>query len=352
VSFALTNLQPTICNLQLKSMTKADLTQPLVFQPIFMERVWGGRRLESLYGKRLPPAMRIGESWEIADRPEAQSVVHDGPLRGLTLHALWRKHREQIFGNVPEGPSSPRDESVRSADQTGGSRFPILAKLLDAQENLSLQVHPPAAIARELGGEAKSEFWYFADAAPGAKIFVGLKKGSTRGEFVKAVKHGKVLSHAHQIPVQTGDAMFLPSGRLHAIGAGNLIVEIQQNSDTTYRVFDWDRANKGGAPRKMHIAEALQCIDFTDREPPLLKPEDELFVRDPVFEIEKWLLSGEREIAPPGSFALVVCLTGALECAGTAFKPGDFFLVPAQLRNRTVRPVGENVSLLRVTLPA
>ena len=270
-----------------------------------MERIWGGRRLESLYGKRLPPAIRIGESWEIVDRPEAQSVVHDGPFRGLTLHALWRKHRQQIFGGVPEV-----------------TRFPILAKLLDAQENLSLQVHPPAAIAQELGGKPKSEFWYIADAAPKAEIFAGLKKSSTRGAFVQALKQGKVQSHAHQISVGTGDAIFLPSGRLHAVGAGNLIVEIQQNSDTTYRVFDWDRVQKGGAPRKMHIAEALQSIDFNDREPSLLKQEDELLVRHSFFEIEKWLLRKEREIAPGGSFAIVVCLTGALECAGLKFKPG------------------------------
>ena len=213
-------------------MPPPNLTQPLVFQPIFMERVWGSRRLESLYGKRLPPALRIGESWEIVDRPEAQSVLHDGPFRGLTLHTLWRKHREQLFGSVPDAP-----------------RFPILAKLLDAQENLSLQVHPPAAKARELGGEPKSEFWYIADATPRAEIFAGLKKSSTRGAFVKALKQGKVQSHAHQISVETGDAILLPSGRLHAIGAGNLIVEIQQNSDTTYRVYDWDRVKKGGAQR-------------------------------------------------------------------------------------------------------
>lgn len=332
-------------------MTQPSLNQPLVFQPIFMERVWGGRRLESLYGKRLPPAVRIGESWEIVDRPEAQSVVHDGPFRGLTLNALWRKHREEIFGRVPDGPSSPRDESVRSADRTGGSRFPILAKLLDAQENLSLQVHPPAAIAHELGGEPKSEFWYIADATPKAEIFAGLKKNSTRGAFVKALKQGKPHSHAHQILVATGDAIFLPSGRLHAVGAGNLIVEIQQNSDTTYRVYDWDRVKKGGTARKMHITEALQCIDFSDREPPLLKPEGELLVRHSLFEVEKWLLSNEREIAPSGSFAIVVCLTGALECAGLQFKPGDFFLVPAQLEDRMLRPAGENTSLLRVTIP-
>jgi mannose-6-phosphate isomerase len=268
------------------------------------------------------------------DRPEAQSVVNDGPFRGLTLHALWRKHREQIFGAVPNAP-----------------RFPILAKLLDAQENLSLQVHPPAAKAQELGGEPKSEFWYVADAAPGAEIFAGLKKSSTRGAFVKALKQGKVLEHSHQISVAAGDAIFLPSGRLHAVGAGNLIVEIQQNSDTTYRVYDWDRVKKVGTARKMHIAEALQCIDFSDREPALVDQAGELLARHETFEVEKWLLPKEREIAPGASFAIVVCLTGALECAGLKFKLGDFFLVPAQLEDRVVRPIGENVSLLRVTMP-
>jgi mannose-6-phosphate isomerase len=321
-------------------MAKADLTQPLIFQPIFMERVWGSRRLESLYGKRLPPAVRIGESWEIVDRPEAQSVVDGGSFRGLTLNALWRKHREQIFGSVPEGPS-----------RTGVSRFPILAKLLDAQENLSLQVHPPAAIAQELGGEPKSEFWYIAEAAPKAEIFAGLKKSSTRGVFVKALKQGKAQNYAHQIPVETGDAIFLPTGRLHAVGAGNLIVEIQQNSDTTYRVYDWDRAKTTGVTRKMHIEEALQCIDFSDREPSLLKQEGELLVSNSLFAVEKWALREERESAPAGSFAIVVCLAGALECAGLEFKPGDFFLVPAQLEDRVLRPKDENVSLLRVTIP-
>jgi mannose-6-phosphate isomerase len=347
----LTNLQSTICNLQLESMTKPGLTQPITFQPIFMERVWGGRRLESLYGKRLPPAVRIGESWEMVDRPEAQSVVHNGRFRGLTLHTLWREHREEIFGRVPDGPSPPQEESVRSTDRTGGSRFPILAKLLDAQENLSLQVHPPAGIAQELGGEPKSEFWYIADATPKAEIFAGLKKGSTRGAFVKALKQGQPDSHAHQIVVAPGDAIFLPSGRLHAVGAGNLIVEIQQNSDTTYRVYDWDRVKKGGTARKMHITEALQCIDFSDREPALINQEGESLVRNSLFEVEKWLLPNEREIAPTGSFAVVICLTGALECAGSQFKPGDFFLVPAQMEDRMVRPTGEETSLLRVTIP-
>jgi mannose-6-phosphate isomerase len=315
-------------------MTQPNLTSPLTFEPLFMERVWGGRRLETQFGRRLPPGARIGESWEIVDRPEAQSVVHLGPLRGRTLHDLWTKHRAQIFGNVPETP-----------------RFPILAKLLDAQENLSLQVHPPPEMAAELGGEPKSEFWYVADAAPKSELFAGLKKGTTRAVFEKAIKEEKVQNHVHAIGLSAGDSLFLPSGRLHALGAGNLIIEIQQNSDTTYRVHDWDRVKKGGNARKMHIAEALRCIDFSDYEPQLLKREGEALVRHEFFHIDKWLLKKERELVPNGTFAIVVCLSGTLECGGLQFKAGEFFFMPAELKERTVRPAGDNVSLLRVTAP-
>jgi len=316
------------------SMTKAKLTQPLVFEPLFMERVWGGRKLESFYGKRLPSAALIGESWEIVDRPEAQSVVHEGPLRGQTLHKLWCKQREAIFGNVP-----------------AFSRFPILAKLLDAQENLSLQVHPPREIAQKLGGESKSELWYVANAAPKARLYAGVKKGTTRDVFKKALEQGKVEKHLHALELKTGDAIFLPSGRMHALGAGNVLVEIQENSDTTYRIYDWNRAKKRRAPRQMHIAEAMQCVDFGDIEPTLLRPKGESLVRHELFEIDKWELREPREVAEPGRFAIVVCLTGELQCAGRHFKPGDFFLVPAQLEKRQVRPVTLDVSLLRITAP-
>src|SRR4051812_4430216 len=240
-------------------MAEAYLTQPLVFEPLFMERVWGGRRLEPLYGKRLPPGVPVGESWEIVDRPEAQSVVHDGPFRGATLHELWLEHREEIFGKVPDS-----------------LRFPLLLKLLDAQENLSLQVHPPRGIAERLGGESKTELWFIANAAPSARLYAGLKKGTTREAFLKALENGSVEKHLHEIEVQTGDAIFLPSGRMHALGGGNVLVEIQENSDTTYRIYDWDREKKGRAARQMHVAEAMQCVDFNDIEPELLQPQGEL----------------------------------------------------------------------------
>jgi mannose-6-phosphate isomerase len=261
-------------------------------------------------------------------------------LRGATLHELWCKHRQEIFGKVADGPN-----------RTGVSRFPILAKLLDAQENLSLQVHPPREIAPKLGGESKSELWYVVNATPKARLYAGVKKGTTREVFRKALEQRKVEKYLHALELETGDAIFLPSGRMHALGAGNVLVEIQENSDTTYRIYDWNRAKKGRAPRQMHIAEAMQCIDFEDVEPALLRPKGESLVRQELFEIDKWELRDAREIAERGRFAIVVCLTGQVECAGREFKPGDFFLVPAQQKNRLVRPTGEGTSLLKVTLP-
>jgi mannose-6-phosphate isomerase len=314
---------------------EGKITQPLVFEPLFMERVWGGRHLESLYGKRLPSAALIGESWEIVDRAEAQSVVHDGPLRGTTLHQLWTKHGREVFGDVADAP-----------------RFPILAKMLDAQENLSLQVHPPPGIASQLGGESKSELWYLVHAAPKARLYAGVKKGTTREQFASALEQGKVEKLLHAIELKAGDAIFLPSGRMHALGAGNVVVEIQENSDTTYRIYDWSRARKGRAAREVHIEEAMQCVNFDDVEPQLLQAEGEALVRNELFEIEKWDLEEDREVAAPGRFAIVACLTGELECAGRRFKPGDFFLVPADLEERMVRPIDGEGSVLRVTAPS
>jgi mannose-6-phosphate isomerase len=315
-------------------MPLLQLTEPLVFEPIFMERVWGGRRLETFYGKRLPPGARIGESWEIVDRPEAQSVVRSGPLRGCTLHELWTEHRREVFDKLPDAP-----------------RFPLLVKLLDAQEKLSVQVHPPAEIASELSGEAKTEFWYIAEAAPNAELYVGLRKASARADFEKALREGDLAEHVHRIAVKTGDAMFLPSGRLHAIGAGNLIVEIQQNSDTTYRVFDWDRLGTDGKPRKLHIDESLRCIDFEDCQPALTEAQGELLVRHVLFEVQKWKLKSERAAAPEGDFAIVFCLAGGIECAGFSVNPGEFFLIPSSLRSRIMKPLASETALLRITVP-
>ena len=310
------------------------MTSPLTFDPIFMERMWGGRRLESEFGKKLPPNTRIGESWEIVDRLEAQSVVANRPLKGKTLHELWLQNRHDIFGDVPETP-----------------RFPLLIKLLDAQERLSLQVHPPEEVAAKLGGEPKTEFWYVAAADPGAELFLGFRKLITREQFKRALDKGTVDDCVQKIRVKAGDAMFLPGGRLHAVSGGNVLVEIQQNSDTTYRVFDWNRVGATGNARQLHVDQALQCIDFTDLGPHLVEPNGEILIKDELFEIQKWNLDSSRKIAPLGQFAIVCCLTGSLRCASVDLVPGEFFLVPASLETRQLQPQSEGTSLLRITIP-
>jgi mannose-6-phosphate isomerase len=300
-----------------------------------MERIWGGRKLAELFKKTLPSNKPIGESWEIVDRPEAQSVVINGPLSGKTLHELWSQHRKEIFGDVPQSP-----------------RFPLLIKLLDAQEKLSLQVHPPEKIAARLGGESKTECWYVADAESGAELFVGFRRQITREQFEKSLRSGSAADEVHPIKVKAGDAMFLPAGRFHAVGAGNVLVEIQQNSDTTYRVFDWNRVDATtGKPRQLHVDQALECIDFNDVTPKLIEPEGELLVKRELFELQKWSLDSPREVAPRGQFAIVCCLTGSVRCADVDLTAGEFFFVPAALEDRQLKPRGEETTLLRITIP-
>jgi len=299
-----------------------------------MQRVWGGRNLERLYGKQLPPGVPIGESWEITDRPEAVSVIANGPLAGQTLRSLMEAGAGELLG----------------PDRAGTKTFPLLVKILDAQEKLSLQVHPPAHRAKELGGEPKTEMWFIADATLTADLFVGLKRGVTRDEFERKVRDGTVAECIHHIPVKNGDVMFLPSGRVHAIGAGNVIFEIQQNSDTTYRVFDWNRVGLDGQPRELHLEQSLASIDFHDFEPPLVKSaysRNETFsvrylVDDPLFRINAWQIKrGQRFHVSnrlPQIFAVV---RGRLNLAGNgvelSLKPGDFCLVPAAVERVTVR---------------
>jgi len=314
-----------------------SISQPIVFEPLPMERVWGGRRLESLYGKALPHGAPIGESWEVVDREDAQSVVHTGPLRGTTLHELWTSHREAVFGKPYIDHPAPR--------------FPMLIKLLDARDRLSVQVHPPAAIAPSLGGEPKTEMWYFADTQPGASIYAGLKKGVTRDLFEKLLHQGRVEEALHVVPVENGQSIFIPSGRLHAIGEGNVIVEVQQNSDTTYRVFDWNRTGLDGQPRKLHLDESMVSTDFADFEPDVCRKEEGVLAECPYFVVKKIRLEAPEPATKHGRFGIYTVLTGSVSCAGETFKPGDFFLVPASLEGATVEPTSPQTTLLRSTLP-
>ena len=316
---------------------------PLTFQPIFKDRVWGGRKLEQLYGKALPPQTPIGESWEITDRPEGVSVITNGPLTGRDLRWLMEHHAKELLGD----------------SQPCAGRFPLLVKILDAQEKLSLQVHPPAHKAAELRGDPKTELWYVADATPDADLFVGLRRGATRAEFEQRIQDGSVAECFHRIPVQRGDAMFLPSGRVHALGAGSLIFEIQQNSDTTYRVFDWNRVGLDGQPRELHIPQALASINFEDFEPALAPEawvpaavgetrrlaECDLFTVDLIRRrtLETARLNGNRVIVLAVTEGQLSVQWEETVCE---LKRGDFCVVPAACANSTkVRAAGETVFL-------
>ncbi|MDX1950719.1 MAG: type I phosphomannose isomerase catalytic subunit [Verrucomicrobiota bacterium] len=317
---------------------------PLTFKPIFQERIWGGRALQELFAKPLPPGVSIGESWEISDRPDAVSVVANGPLAGKTLSDLLRDYQQELVGKV----SCPK------------GRFPLLVKLLDAQENLSLQVHPSAELAASFKGEPKTEMWYIAKAAPGASLYVGLKAGTTKEEFAACIEQGTVAECFHAIPVQAGDAMFLPSGRVHALGKGLVIFEIQQNSDTTYRVFDWNRVDSSGKSRQLHVRESLQCIDFQDYEPCLIAPEPfatvakvqaHSLVRHPLFDVDLMdLEQGASFAAKSNSVQIIGCVSGRLAISGggesVEISAGSFVMLPAALREYQVRSLDRSRYLL------
>jgi len=238
------------------------MNELLRFQPIYQDRVWGGRALAETLGRTLPPERPIGESWEIVDRPEAQSVVTAGRFAGRTLRELLQNEAADVMG-----PAWPADQP-----------FPILVKWLDCRERLSLQVHPPAGIAPALGGEPKTENWYIAAISGDAQLIVGLKAGTTRDRFAQALAAGTLEDCVHRFPVAAGDSILVHSGTVHAIDGGNLILEIQQNSDTTYRVYDWGRLGLDGQPRQLHIAESLASIEWDVVEPEPVRAANEAAV--------------------------------------------------------------------------
>ena len=294
---------------------------PLLFKPLYQARVWGGRALGAVLGRALPTGPPIGESWEVVDRPEAQSEVARGPLAGRTLRALIEQHTVDVMGR----------------DWDAHRRFPILVKWLDCRERLSLQVHPPVAAA--LHGEPKTENWYVAAAEPGAGMMIGLTRGVTREVFERALADTALEPLVHRVPVGAGDSMLVPSGRVHAIDAGSLILEIQQNSDTTYRVYDWGRVGLDGRPRQLHVDESLRCIDWSDIEPePMRAPTGDVVLAEcaefRIRQVERPHGGVMTEAGHPGEPRLLHVVTGAVSVdsgsgPGETFVRGDNVLLPA-----------------------
>ncbi|HWP40848.1 MAG TPA: type I phosphomannose isomerase catalytic subunit [Tepidisphaeraceae bacterium] len=337
---------------------------PLTFVPRLVEKIWGGRKLQTVLGKTLAPDQYIGESWELYDFPPGvvegtsgwvSAAVANGPLAGRTLHELIVEYGQAVHGDVPLLPPH--------------GQFPILIKFLDAREDLSVQVHPDQEYVRtHADAHLKSEAWYVLQCEPGARILKGLVPGTTREQFRRAIDQGTVESLLQAIAVKEGDCYYLPSGTVHALGAGILVAEIQTPSDTTFRVFDFNRIDPGtGKPRKLHVEQALECIDFTGAIDRLARQKRShvaglhttvtQLVNCPYFKIEKVrMIEGIEEPIPYDEPVVWVMLCGEAQLSvadvkqPTIVRQGQTVLLPAAMQNPTIRTVSDCV-WLEVTFP-
>lgn len=245
----------------------------LEFIPLYKERVWGGNRLNESLKRVLPDSRKYGESWDIVDRNDDQSIVKDGPFKNYSLRQLLLEQSDYLMG-----PSWPKQKL-----------FPILVKWLDCQDRLSIQVHPPKKLQKQLNGESKTENWYVAESFPESTVYAGLQDAITPATFREALKNENLEPYLNRIPTTKGDSIFIPSGRLHAIAEGNLILEIQENSDTTYRVYDWNRLGLDGKFRELHIEESMLSINFDDIKPSKIpaSSQNSILADCPEFRIQK-----------------------------------------------------------------
>jgi mannose-6-phosphate isomerase len=335
---------------------------PLKFKPRFVEKIWGGRKIETVLGKRLPSGKQIGESWELYDFPPGvcdgsanwvSAEVANGPLAGQTLHHLVSEFGEELLGDVkPVGEHR---------------QFPILIKFLDAREDLSVQVHPDEKYAAaNPGAHLKTEAWYVLEADPGARIYKGLRPGTTRDAFAGAIAEGRCEAHLTAIPSKAGDCYFLPSGTVHALGAGILVAEVQTPSDTTYRVYDFNRVDATtGKPRTLHVEQALACIDFSGA-PEAKQPRSHVagffttvtrLVTSPYFKIEKVRFTeGVEEPVPYDQPVVWMMLEGKAQVRvdgvkePTEFTKGETVLLPAKMKSPIIKTLSDCV-WLEVTFP-
>lgn len=300
---------------------------PLKFNPEFKERVWGGRALER-FGLDVP-AGAIGEGWMIGDHPNGTTEVANGELAGLGLDEVREQYGTELFG------------SKGFSEKIG--RFPLLIKLLDCQNDLSVQVHPSDDYDQLPEGElGKTEMWYVLDAKPGAKIIYGLNDNVDRADLDKAIREDRIMDCLNQIEVSAGDSFYIPAGTVHALGAGILVAEIQQNSDTVYRLYDYNRPGLDGKPRDLHIEDSLNVIAYDNKGASRMKTEQTqssewlTLSKSPYFIVEKGLVENSWELkTTPESFVIHVICEGRGEVkwldGSIAAKAGDCFLMPASL---------------------
>ena len=321
---------------------------PLRFKPILKETLWDGSALRERYGKRASPGARVGESWEINGMTGASSVVVNGFLKGNSLEEITEVYMGDLVGD--------------SVYEKYGNEFPLLVKLIDARDTLSIQVHPDDALATERHHAwGKTEMWYVIDAEPGALIYTGFRKKSGREEYLAHLADNTVAGLINATPVTTGDAFFIPAGTVHAIGAGVLLAEIQQTSDVTYRIYDWDRVDVDGRPREMHTELALDAIDFDRDDAGLIRIAPETnqavmlaecgYFRASLLQFDRPLI---KDVSLTDSFVIYICTESmaVIDCLGHTeeVKAGETIMIPAAADSVTLIPQGR-ATLLEVSIP-
>jgi mannose-6-phosphate isomerase len=314
---------------------------PLRFEPIYQYRLWGGRRLASLLTAPLPGDGPIGEAWVLSDREDHPSRVAEGSLKGQTIG--------QVLDQFPEGVMGKFAGRFR--------RFPLLLKFLDVREMLSVQVHPTDS------GTAKTEAWVVLEAGTKSRIYAGLKPGTTESDLRRALTNGTVADHLACFHPKPGDAVFNPAGMVHSLGGGVVVFEVQQNSDVTFRLYDWDHVDPAtGKQRPLQVEQALACIDFGTAVGGLVASrleETSPVSRERLFHCDYfrlWRLRGELPFAvgAAGGPSVLVCIDGAgqIEHGGATYEigKGDVFLLPALLGECTFQPRGR-VNVLEIEIP-
>lgn len=310
------------------------LYSPLRFVPLFQKKVWGGSYLSRKLGKPAPFEEKIGESWELSGWGDLQTVVAEGPLAGLSLGELVFKYPEEILG---------------SSEKTF---FPLLVKFIDAAQNLSVQVHPSKeqAVKYGWGRSGKTEAWYVVDAIEGAQIVVGFSRDVDEKEVREAVMAGSLESLLDYVPVKTGDMLFIPAGTVHAILGGTVIYEIQEESNTTFRLYDWNRKTAEGNLRELHIDEAIKIIDF--KAGTMYRPEPQIIRETNSYKhsvrcgslnflVEEFSFHQEGSVSlKPGQFSIVTVIGGAVVLSysggSMSLSAGMTVLVPASIQNMYV----------------
>jgi mannose-6-phosphate isomerase len=324
-----------------------DELHPLRFEPIFKRLIWGGRKLATVLRKPIGEGSEYAESWEISDYRADVSRVAEGPFAGSTLRDLIRNHGEDLFGPAL---------GVRE-------QFPLLIKFIDALRDLSVQVHPDDERGRRLANDnGKTETWVVVHSEPGSKIYAGLKAGTTRAEMAAAIQAGTVESLLHSFPARAGDCILIPAGTVHAIGAGVVLAEVQQMSNATFRLHDWGRLGPDGKPRQLHLAEALESIDFeagpvapmSTTAEPMPGGLRERLARSEYFALERLTLGGPTTIGDLERFTIVLGLEGEVEVRSgeisVSMELGQTLLLPASIGPCEVRPRGR-ATLLTCIVP-